>query len=103
MKILHVVPTYLPAYRYGGPIQSIHTLNKWLVRAGAEVTVYTTAIDGPEDLNVPLGEPVDHDGVKVYYFKPGFLRSWFYAPEMARALRTHIREFDIVHATSVFL
>jgi glycosyltransferase involved in cell wall biosynthesis len=108
MKILHVVPTYLPAYRYGGPIQSVHALNKYLVRAGAEVTVYTTAIDGPDNLNVPISssgnlKPVDMDGVKVFYFKPGFFRSWFYSPAMRRVLKETVKDFDIVHITSVFL
>ena len=103
MKILHVVPSYLPAYRYGGPIESVHALNKYLVRAGSDVSVYTTAIDGPKDLDVPLGRPVDRDGVKVFYFKPGHPRSWFYSPQMAVALREHAREFDIMHITSVFL
>lgn len=108
MKILHVVPTYLPAYRYGGPIQSVNALNKYLVRAGAEVTVYTTAIDGPKDLDVPIStsadlKPVDRDGVKVYYFKPGHPRFWFYSHDMRRALAAHARDFDIVHITSVFL
>ena len=103
MKILHVVPTYLPAYRYGGPIQSVHALNKYLVRAGADVTVYTTAIDGPGDLNVPLGVPVNLDGVKVFYFPPSTPRSWFYSRAMHRALYLHTKEFDVVHITSVFL
>lgn len=103
MKILHIVPTYLPAYRYGGPIQSVHALNKYLVRAGAEVEVYTTAIDGPQNLEVPLEVPVDRDGVKVHYFKPEKLRSWFYAPGMRRGLRAHAKDFDVIHITSVFL
>lgn len=108
MKILHIVPTYLPAYRYGGPIQSVHALNKFLVRAGAEVSVYTTSIDGPGDLDVPSSTsaklaPVERDGVQVHYFKPGHLRSWFYSPDMRRALKEHARDFDIIHITSVFL
>ncbi len=52
MKILHITPTYIPAYRYGGPIKSVHELNKWLVKQGAEVTVYTTNTDGPYNLDV---------------------------------------------------
>ena len=103
MKILHVVPTYLPAYRYGGPIQSVHSLNKWLTRAGAEGTVFTTAIDGPVDLDVAFNMPVDRDGVRVTYFRPGRPRAWFYSPDLRRALRERAREFDIVHITSVFL
>lgn len=26
MKILHVVPTYLPAWKHGGPIYALHGL-----------------------------------------------------------------------------
>lgn len=47
---------------------SVHNLNKWLVNKGAEVTVYTTNIDGPKNLNVPTDKPVFLDGVKVFYF-----------------------------------
>ncbi len=103
MKILHIIPTYLPAYRYGGPIESVHGLNKALVSAGAEVTVYTTDIDGSESLNVPKGIPVMIDGVKVFYFKHSFPRSWFYSLDMSRALAKHAAEFDVIHITSVFL
>lgn len=103
MRILHIVPTYLPAYRYGGPIESVHALNVELVRQGAEVTVYTTNIDGSNDLDVPLGKPVMVDGVKVFYFRSSFPRAWFYSRDMRNALRAHMGEFDIVHITSVFL
>lgn len=35
LKLLHVVPTYLPATRYGGPIYSVHGLCKALAAMGA--------------------------------------------------------------------
>ena len=79
MKILHIVPSYIPAYRYGGPIESVHSLNAGLVKNGAEVTVYTTNIDGSNDLNVPVGTSVMIDGVRVFYFKSSFPRAWFYS------------------------
>ena len=103
MKILHIVPSYLPAHRYGGPVESVHSLNVALARAGHEVTVYTTNIDGDRNLDVPVNEPVMKDGVHIFYFKASFPRGWFYSSEMRRALATHIKEFDIVHITSVFL
>ncbi len=103
MKILHIVPSYLPAHRYGGPIQSVHNLNKWLVKNGAEVTVYTTSVNGKDDLNIPTGESVDLDGVKVIYFKTGVLRGWFYSAAMRKALVKNINNFDLIHITSVFL
>lgn len=42
MHILHVTPYYYPAVQYGGPIQSVHLLNKYLVRKGHRVDVLTT-------------------------------------------------------------
>jgi hypothetical protein len=44
VKILHVVPTYLPARRYGGPIVAVHGLCRALVRRGHDVTVFTTNV-----------------------------------------------------------
>ncbi len=102
MKILHLIPSYLPAYRYGGPIKSVHQLNKWLVKKGIEVTVYTTNIDGPNYLNVPLGQAIDIDGVKVFYF-PITFRPWQYSYLLHRALTKNIADFDVIHITSVFL
>ena len=103
MRILHIVPSYYPAHRYGGPIQSVHNLNKDLVKQGADVTVYTTSADGSDDLQVPYGVPVDCDGVKVYYFKLGFLRPWFYSCTLHTMLAKTAKDFDIIHITSVFL
>lgn len=103
MKILHLIPAYLPAVRYGGPIHSVHNLNKELVRQGVDVTVYTTSADGSSNSDVPLGVPVGLDGVKVYYFKPEFPRSWYYSPGLHDALRNTISEFDLVYITSTFL
>ena len=103
MRILHIVPSYYPAHRYGGPIQSVHNLNKDLVKQGADVTVYTTSADGPDDLQVPYGVPVDCDGVKVYYFKLGLFRSWFYSCTLHKMLAKNAKDFDIIHITSVFL
>lgn len=102
MKILHIVPTYLPAYRYGGPIKTVHELNKRLAKKGCEATVYTTNIDGEGVSNVPLGEEVNIDGVKVFYFPVSF-RPWQYSCRLRRALAKNINDFDLVHITSVFL
>lgn len=103
MRLLHVAPNYLPAVRYGGPIQSIHGLCRALVELGHEVHVYTTDVDGPGRLDVPLGVPVDRDGVKVWYFPIGFPRRIFYSPAMRDALKERIGQFDFVHLQSTYL
>lgn len=103
MKILHVIPTYLPATRYGGPVFAGHGLCKSLVSQGHEVHVYTTSMDGPADLSVPIGVPVDIDGVKVSYFKADGLRRLAMAPRMGVQLRRQLASFDLLHTHSIFL
>jgi glycosyltransferase involved in cell wall biosynthesis len=104
VRILQVVPTYYPAFRYGGPIRSIHTLCKALVQAGHEVHVFTTNVDGPGELDVPVDEPVRVDGVYVHYFPvPGALRRLYWSPRMRAALNQRVADFDVVHLHSVYL
>src|SRR5437763_8887724 len=101
MRLLHVVPTYLPATRYGGPIFAVHGLCRALAARGHEVTVFTTNVDGASVSDVPVNEPVMLDGVRVRYFASS-LRRLYFSPGMRDALRD-LRGFDVVHAHSVFL
>ena len=103
MKILHLIPTYLPARKASGPIYPTHCLNKWLVKKGIDVTVYTTNLDERETMGVPVGEPVFIDGVRVFYFKSSFFKKWFCSRQFAVALKKNLPDFDLVHITSVFL
>ena len=103
MRILHVVPTYIPAFRYGGPIHSVHGLCRALAARGHEVEVATTNVDGPGNSDVPLGSAVDLDGVKVFYFASRRLRRLYYAPSMHRFMKANMSRWDLVHVHSVFL
>src|SRR6266540_4836543 len=100
MKILYAGTGYKPAYRLGGPIVSVSAAAEMLVRKGHQVTVVATTANGDEELDVPVGVPVDVDGVEVWYFRrqeplrrflpivPYLSRStgFLYAPEMRAAL-----------------
>ncbi|MBK8233257.1 MAG: glycosyltransferase [Candidatus Eisenbacteria bacterium] len=103
MRILHVTPTYEPAYRFGGPIRSVAGLCRALARQGEDVHVYTSSSDGRRDLDVPVDIPTLRDGVKVTYFKCAFPRRIYRAPNMARRLRSAAERWDVIHAHSVFL
>lgn len=103
MRILHVVPSYLPAIRYGGPIYSVHGLAKALARQGHQVDVFTTNVDGPGVSDVPVGTPAGLDGVNVYYFPCGAGRRLYHSADMRRALSQHVKTYDVVHLHSVFL
>jgi len=106
MKILCVIPYYYPALQYGGPIASVHGLNKALVENGIDVTVYTTNIG--IETEVPVDKEVDINGVKVVYFRLsrifGFAidLSWQFSIEMAKALRRNISKFDLVYINGLW-
>lgn len=95
MKVLHIIPTYLPAPLGSGPIQAVHALNKELVRQGVDVTVYTSDLAARVD-------KVEIDGIKVYYF-PTTIKSWGYSRKMHKFLKANIKNFDLVHISSIFL
>jgi glycosyltransferase involved in cell wall biosynthesis len=101
VRILQVVPTYLPATRYGGPIVSVHGLCRALAARGHEVHVFTTNVDGDRTSDVPVGIAVPLDDVNVHYFASTIKRT-YYSPAMRHALRA-AGEFDVVHLHSVFL
>ncbi len=101
MKILHVVPTYVPAWKHGGPIRSVHGLCKALAARGHQVTVFTTDVDTGGA--VPVGQAVALDGVEVWYFPVTAPRRSYRSPQMDAALRQRIAELDVVHLHSVFL
>jgi len=103
MRILHVVPSYFPAVRYGGPIVSVHGLCKAFAQRGHDVHVFTTNVDGKTDSQVPLGVPVAMDGVNVWYFPVPLGRRLYWSPRMGRALQLQMRSFEIMHTHSVFL
>ncbi len=70
---------------------------------GHEVHVFTSSMDGTKNLDVPLGQPVNQDGVLVHYFEVPWLRRLCWCPAMHSALSRDIGSFDLVHLHSVFL
>lgn len=101
MKLLHVVPTYAPGFRYGGPVASVRGLAEAQVRAGHEVWVATTDRDDGVRLDAPAAEQLG--GVHVRRFAvrgPARLRR---APELPRWLASNVASFDRVHTHGVFV
>lgn len=102
MRVLHVIPSYLPAWRYGGPVRAVHSLARAQVASGDTVEVFTTNVDGDRVLDVPTTRAVERDRVAIRYFAIGRPRRLARAPGLRRALHARIAEFDIVHLHSVF-
>ena len=108
MKILQVCHTFKPLWESGGIARSVYELSKSLVENGHDVCVYTTNRSRNRELkdygyDYELNEPVDIDGIEVYYFQDisKFLpRSFpplplpYYLPLVARK---ELKKFDVVH------
>jgi glycosyltransferase involved in cell wall biosynthesis len=100
MKILHIVPSYKPAYVYGGPIESVARLCEGLVAAGHTVHVYTTTANGKTELDITPGATVDVDGVQVTYFKRITKDPTHVSPALWKHLYKSVADYDVVHIHS---
>lgn len=67
MKIIHITPSYKPAYIYGGPIISVARLCETLVSNDLDVEVLTTKANGKTELIIPTKTVLD--GVKIRFYK----------------------------------
>lgn len=100
MKILHIVPSYKPAYIYGGTIESVSRLCEGLVRAGMEVKVFTTTANGKDELDVKTNIEYDVEGVKVVYFKRLTKDHSHITFSLWKQLYRECKNYDVVHIHS---
>ena len=66
MKVLHVIPSV--AAVHGGPSVMVERMARGLALEGLDVHIATTNDDGSGKLKVPLGKPVERDGLTFWYF-----------------------------------
>jgi glycosyltransferase involved in cell wall biosynthesis len=102
MKVLHVVPSFYPAYIYGGPIRSTLELCRNLVNLGCEVRVLTTDANGlNQTLDVEKHQEVElPEGLRVRYCPRRYQHS--VSPTLTRLLPSYMQWADIVHLTGVY-
>jgi glycosyltransferase involved in cell wall biosynthesis len=101
MNILIVVPSYYPAFVYGGPIFSIHYAAQGLARQGTQVRVSTTNANGSSKLDVPTAEPVLFEpNYSVRYYDDTIIGRFSWA--FTRNLWRDIRAAEIVHLQCLF-
>lgn len=100
MKILHINPSYKPAYVYAGVIESVTRLCVGLVEAGHSVHVFTTTANGKNELDVAAGKELDVDGVKVTYFKRITKDPTHASPDLWKHLWKTCNKYDAVHIHS---
>jgi glycosyltransferase involved in cell wall biosynthesis len=99
VKALHVIPSV--AARYGGPSAAIVPMCRALIGQGVETTIATTDADGEGRLPVDLERLTTWQGVPAIFFRRNFSEAFKYSRGLARWVRTHVAEFDVVHIHAV--
>lgn len=66
LKILHVIPYFVPAWNFGGPVRACYELSKQLVQRGHEVTVVTTDVLDTSNRIKIKNEIIDGINIKRY-------------------------------------
>jgi glycosyltransferase involved in cell wall biosynthesis len=97
LRVLVAAAYYEPAFGYGGPVTVVAEGCRALAKAGASVTVFTTTANGATELDIPVGRPIERDGVETWYFARRAPRGYFYSPAMAAELGRRAAQFDILH------
>ncbi|MCX8104704.1 MAG: glycosyltransferase [Ignavibacterium album] len=109
MKLLHISPSYYPAFRFGGPVQSVHLLNKALVKRGVNVDVITTSSGmSKERMNEWLNDCMKYDGwchfdgVRVKYLNFIGYEHYNFSLQIIKEIWKIIENYDLVHITAVW-
>jgi glycosyltransferase involved in cell wall biosynthesis len=101
MNLLHIIPTYKPAYIYGGTITSISLLCENLVaKSACKVTVLSTTANGKDELPVYKNAPKNVGGVDVYYFPRWTKDHSQLSPALLWYLFRNAKRFDAIHIHS---
>src|SRR5437868_14179417 len=100
MRILHIVPSYKPAFEYGGTIESVARLCEGLAQQGHEVKVFTTTANGKKELDVTPGIEYVNEGVSVIYFKRWVKDHKHVSPALWKRLYKECKDYDVIHIHS---
>jgi glycosyltransferase involved in cell wall biosynthesis len=68
MKVIHVTPSYKPAFIYGGTISAIAQLCEALTKSNQDVEVITTTANGKDKLPYQTAKAHTIDGVRITHF-----------------------------------
>jgi glycosyltransferase involved in cell wall biosynthesis len=102
VRILHVTPYFAPAFRYGGPPQSVLGLCQGLASVGVEVDVITTTANGDTPLPSSPPDGVDiYEGIPVHYAPQAFPRRFFGAA-LDAPLRRALPRADVCHIHGIW-
>ncbi|MHC4446833.1 MAG: glycosyltransferase [Planctomycetota bacterium] len=102
LRIVHALPFFDPATRFGGPVAQLRRVCQALAERGHVVRVIATELDiGP---NLPREQWLPRDGYQVWYCRVGRVGHFapYYAPRARRALVEALRDADVLDLSLSF-
>ena len=102
LSIVHALPFFDPATRFGGPVAQLRRVCRELAGHGHHVSVVTTDLDiGPA---LPRDRWVERDGYRVWYASAHRLGRWapYYAPRVREPLDECLPIADVLHLSLSF-
>ena len=102
MRILHAMPVYAPAWKYGGPILSVSRLCEALAAKGIDVEVITTNAGLSEIPESQLGRGTIRNGVAVTYYPVDQPRGPIRSRGLVEALPGVMGRADLLHLSAIW-
>lgn len=102
MKVLHIVPSFFPAWRDGGPTESVYRLCRGLAGIGCHVRVLTTDSNGPNEV---MDVEKDREAILADFLSVRYCHRVLQdsvSPALLKWLPSYVRWADIVHLTAVY-
>ncbi len=98
--ILFLIPYFVPAWHFGGPVKGTYEIAKRLAAMGHDITVCTS--DLFEDSRPMATRSAQLDGMTVNYFSTRFYRLAYLnafplMPGLRPWLKRHLLSYDVVH------
>ena len=98
-RVLHVIPSVSPLR--GGPSFVVQAMAKGLAARGWDTHVATTDDDGSGRMDVPLGSPLQKEGVTYWHF-PRQSSFYTFSWPLSTWLKEHVKNYDLVHIHALF-
>lgn len=106
LKIGFFIPNFIPAWRFGGPVNTTYELGKRLAQKGHQVNIYCT--DVSNNRKIRINQKLKKiQGMRIYYFrnlsnKLASNYKLFFPFEMRNYLTAELEKLDIIQIQDVY-
>ena len=102
MRIVHFLPTYKPAWQFGGPVLSVSRLCEGLAEEGVHVRVLTTNAGLPNIPEADLSIPIIQDGVEVIRYPVDRQSKAIRSRALREALPAALAGSQLLHISAIW-